>query len=264
MHFHVVDFYQDTDSPLHRLDPRPKLVAAFLLILLISLAPGGAFVAYVGLFAIVVVGAVMADLTPWTLVRRSFVALPFAAAAATLIFTTPGPTIGTLPLVGWPISGPGLERFASIMFKSWISVQVAVLLAATTHLLDLLWAMNALHLPRVFISIVSFMYRYMFVLADEALRLTRARDSRSGTLPGYRSGRDVIWRARVTGGMVGNLFLRSLERSERVYQAMLARGYRGEIRQLDPPRLSTRDALLGALPVVAALLIDLAALLARS
>jgi cobalt/nickel transport system permease protein len=61
--------------------------------------------------------------------------------------------------------------------------------------------------------------------------------------------------------MVGNLFLRSYERSERVYAAMLARGYQGQIRLMDPPRLATRAILLGAIPVLALLIIETLAVL---
>jgi cobalt/nickel transport system permease protein len=82
-------------------------------------------------------------------------------------------------------------------------------------------------------------------LADEALRLTRARDARSAALPGSKSGGGLAWRAKVVGGMAGNLFLRSYERSERIYQAMVARGYQGELRTLAPPHLHRHDLAVG-------------------
>ena len=98
--------------------------------------------------------------------------------------------------------------------------------------LDLLRAMRALGVPRILVATVSFMYRYLFVIAEEAQRLLRARDSRSAGLEGHRCGGSVRWRGRVLGHMVGSLFLRSYERSERVYAAMQARGYDGEVRFL--------------------------------
>jgi cobalt/nickel transport system permease protein len=78
------------------------------------------------------------------------------------------------------------------------------------------------------------MWRYLFVLVDEALRLLRARAARSGHSEGGigRFGGSLLWRARVTGGMAGNLLLRGYERSERIYVAMLSRGYDGEVRLL--------------------------------
>jgi cobalt/nickel transport system permease protein len=77
------------------------------------------------------------------------------------------------------------------------------------------------------VATISFMYRYLFVLVDEAMRLQTAREARS-----VGTGRNVVWRARVLGGMIGSLFIRSYERSERIYAAMLARGFAGEVRTL--------------------------------
>jgi cobalt/nickel transport system permease protein len=249
MHFHLVDSYLDTGSLLHRLDPRLKVALAFVMIVLIGLTPVGGFGAYVGFFAIMMVGALIARVDPLLVVRRSLVALPFAAAAITLVFTVPGPSLGTVPVVGWTISEPGLIRFASIMFKSTVSVQVAVLLIVSTHFTDMLWALGALRVPKVLVAVISFMYRYIFVLAEEAMRLTRARDSRSAAIgknPVY--GGSVVFQARTMGRMIGNLFVRGFERSERVYQAMVARGYQGEMLRLSAPPLSTRDVLAVLIP----------------
>ncbi|MBM3126958.1 MAG: hypothetical protein FJZ87_18130, partial [Chloroflexi bacterium] len=74
----------------------------------------------------------------------------------------------------------------------------------------------------------------VFVLSDEVLRLLRARDSRSAVVQGARSGGSVVWRARVAGNMTGQLFLRSFERSDRIYNAMIARGYSGNQYTLNP------------------------------
>jgi len=251
MHFHVVDAYQETGSLIHRTDARVKVIVTFLLILLIALLPMGVFGAYVGFFAIVMAGVLLARVDPLSVLKRSLIALPFAGAAISLVFTVPGPSLGTVPLLGWSISAAGLTRFASIMFKSFVSVQVAVLMMQTTHFTDILWALGALRAPRVLVAITSFMYRYLFVLADEALRLTRARDSRSATLKGNpTTGRSLAFRAQTTGRMIGNLFLRSYDRSEHVYQAMVSRGYRGEIRQLDTPPITLRDVAVGVIPLL--------------
>jgi len=92
---------------------------------------------------------------------------------------------------------------------------------------------------------------YLFVLTDEVLRMGRARQSRSAAATGHRSGGSLAWRVRVAGNMVGQLFLRSFERSDRIYNAMLARGYTGQLLTLRPHTMSRRDwafacaALLG-------------------
>jgi cobalt/nickel transport system permease protein len=108
------------------------------------------------------------------------------------------------------------------------------------------------------------MWRYLFVLVDEALRLLRARTARSGEsgLPGVRSGGGLVWRSRVAGGMAGSLFLRAIERSDRIYSAMLARGYDGEVRSLPLPGLQPWHwAVLAGGLVVDVLLLGFAYLL---
>ena len=136
--------------------------------------------------------------------------------------------------------------FATIALKSWVSVQAALLLAFTTPFHDLVDALRQLRLPTIMVAIVSFMYRYLSVLGGEATRMARARASRSAD-PGGRGGGSVIWRARVTGSMVGSLFLRSYERSERIYAAMQARGFEGEFRHIHSRPLAAAEyAVMGA------------------
>jgi cobalt/nickel transport system permease protein len=151
-----------------------------------------------------------------------------------------------------------VERFASIAIKSWISVQAAIVMASSTPFPDLLTAMRAVRIPRLLVAIFGLMWRYLFVLADEALRLLRARSARSGRsdLPGARPGGSFAWRARVAGGMAGSLFLRSFERSDRIYMAMLSRGYNGEVRSMPLPdiRPADRAALFGGLALLGLLL----------
>ena len=106
-------------------------------------------------------------------------------------------------------------------------------------------------MPRVLVGIAGFTYRYIFVIGDEALRMMRARAARSGSSD-RREGGSLFWQAQVTGGMAGSLFIRSIERSERIYDAMLARGYDGEARALRAPVLRPRDVLV-ALPFALAL-----------
>ena len=67
--------------------------------------------------------------------------------------------------------------------------------------------------------------------------MLRARAARSATSPGASSGGTLLWRARTTGNMVGSLFLRSYERSERIYAAMQARGFDGSFRHLAARRI---------------------------
>ena len=119
--------------------------------------------------------------------------------------------MGVAAPVAFTLTVEGTARFVSIVLKSWLSVQMAVVLVGSTPFPDLLMAMRALKIPRLLVAIVGLMWRYLFVLADEALRLLRARESRSADpvgVRGRRAGGSLAWRARVAGGMAGNLFLR--------------------------------------------------------
>jgi cobalt/nickel transport system permease protein len=101
------------------------------------------------------------------------------------------------------------------------------------------------------------MYRYLFVLIDEAARLLRAREARSARLAPGSGGGSLAWRARIAGHMAGQLFLRSYERSDRVYSAMLARGYAGQFLTLNPHVMRPRDWTALLLAVVTLLLVQL-------
>lgn len=251
MHVNTFDHYQEHDSPLHRLDPRVKVITAVAFILGLALLPDGAWLAYMLAWAAVIALAHVADIPPWFVVRRSLLVLPFLLAAVTVIFTLPGQVIWRGPF-GLTASDAGLVRFASIFLRSWVSLQMAVLLTASTRFPDILHALRHLKVPAIFVAILAFMYRYLFVLADEASRLLRARAARSAARPGQAHGRALRWRAAVAGSLVGQLFLRSLERSDRVYNAMLARGYNGELLTMSPHHMRRADwlALFGGLTAV--------------
>ena len=115
-----------------------------------------------------------------------------------------------------------------VVFPGEFAAPERVLLTASTPVAELLHALRTLRVPRLLVATVFFTYRYFHVVGDEAMRMMRARDSRSAALPDRRAGGTVAWRASVLGHMVGSLFIRSLDRSERVYAAMQARGYRGD------------------------------------
>ncbi|MEX2372627.1 MAG: cobalt ECF transporter T component CbiQ, partial [Dehalococcoidia bacterium] len=229
----VVERYEERDSPLHRADARAKVPAAFVYILAITATREGDWGVLALLALPVFAGALVSRLGVWFVVRRTFLALPFVMAAVPLIFTRDGATVFTLPLVGWTASDEGIVAVTTILARSWIAVGVAALLVSTTTIVEILRALRAFRVPRLLVATIFFAYRYFFVIGEEALRMLRARDSRSAAVPGHRAGGSLRWRAQVAGHMVGSLFVRSLERSERVFAAMQSRGYQGEPRFLD-------------------------------
>jgi cobalt/nickel transport system permease protein len=96
-------------------------------------------------------------------------------------------------------------------------------------------------------------------LTDEVLRLRRAREARSAVLPGTKGGGSVLWRAKIAGSMAGQLFLRSIERSDRIYSAMLARGYAGQLLTLNPHVMKRADWLVLAASISLLIIVQAAA-----
>jgi cobalt/nickel transport system permease protein len=254
------DRYLQGESLIHRLDPRVKVVIAILYIVSNLLLPDGAWWAFLGAGGFLLLAARLARLPAGYLLRRSFLALPFALAAVTVLFSQPGQLLWSVPLWRWTvtITDAGLLRFASILARSWLSVQMAILLTATTAFPDLMHGLRHLRMPAVLIAITGFMYRYLFVLADEAARLLRARAARSAAPSEGQPGGTIFWRAQVAGSIVGQLFLRSYERNDRVYNAMLARGYQGQLLTMTPHVMRQLDWLTGAVAVVLLAAIQLA------
>ncbi len=243
MHAHAFDRYHEAGSFLHRLDPRLKVVVTVGFILSNVLLPDGAWLAF-GLAWLYLLGLnLLSRLGVGFTFRRSFVALPFALAAITAIFSIPGRPLAEWHLGAWTVipTEAGVLRFASILIRSWLSVQAAILLVAVTRFPDLVHALEHLRVPAILTTIIAFLYRYLFVLTDEVIRLMRARQSRSAAQPGRRAGGGLLWRGGVAGNMAGQLFLRSYERSDRIYNAMLSRGYDGRLRTLNPHTLRPRD-----------------------
>ncbi len=236
--------YVAGESVVHQLDPRVKVLLTLLFIIGNLLIGDGRWATFVAAWLFLLGCVWLGQVSLALLLRRSLVALPFALAALSVLFNQPGEPLWVIALPGatLTISDGGVVRFASILVRSWLSVQMAILLTATTAFADLMHALRHLRTPAILVSIISFMYRYLFVLAEEASRMLRARAARSAS-GGKGSGGSLLWRGRVAGGMVGQLFVRSYERSERVYRAMLARGYQGQMLTMNPHVMRGQDWL---------------------
>lgn len=243
--FVIGERYHHGTGILYRADPRVKILVAVAFAFAITTVPEGHWAALAGFGALAALAVVVSRLPVFLVLRRALIALPFVAAAVPLIFTREGDTVATVPLIGWTASAEGLTAVATIVLKSWLSVLLAVVLTSTTQPIDLIRGLERLRVPRVLAATIFFMYRYLYVIGGEGQRMMRARDSRSAAAPdGSKGGGSVFWRGKILGNMVGSLFLRSFERSERIYAAMQARGYDGTIRFADERTLVRTDWLL--------------------
>jgi len=256
MTFFIHEPYRRGSSPLHRLDPRLKVIGAVAFIVLTVALPAPAW-GTLGLLALVASAVHGLARLPLRLLRaRVASAMPFIALAALSVpFVRAGHILWAAHwgAISLQITREGLEALGAILAKGWLSLWMSALLVAVTPLPDLQRALDALGMPAILSSTIALMLRYLFVLGEEALRLQAAREARS-----VGRGRNVFWRARVVGGMVGSLWIRSLERAERIYAAMIARGYDGRPRSLHRltwSKADTRAAILWgvALSMAAAL-----------
>jgi cobalt/nickel transport system permease protein len=164
------------------------------------------------------------------LARKVLVAAPFALFVA--IFN---PFLDRAPLAhfgAFAVSG-GWVSFAAIMIKFILTVAAGLVLVGCTGFNAVCAALARMGVPGSFTLQLLFLYRYIFVLGDEAARMIRARALRSF------GGRGM--EMRVYGHMLGQLLLRTLDRAQRIHLAMLCRGFDGEIRLLRPLEVRAAD-----------------------
>ncbi len=213
---------------------RVKLVVTFAFIVATTSIPPGKWPAFGVMILLVWSAAALSRIGLVRVFTRSLIAVPFIFIALPTVFTKPGAPVFELDLLLFSATatGDGVAFFLSVLLKSWTAVTASVLLTSTTESFALLGGLRSLRLPAILVAIVMLMYRYLFVIVDEAQRLLRARSARSVSV-GPDSGGTILWRAKGAGGMAGSLFIRTLDRSERIYLAMLSRGYDGSIRQRD-------------------------------
>ena len=233
-----LDQYSDRDSFIHRLDPRAKLITTLVFILAVVLTPLGSWWAFILYFVLITVWLLLSRVPVFYVLKRSLVIMPFVLLIAIFIpFFKEGEVAGSYNVWLWEVTVTysGLQVLLNIVIKAWLSIISLILLTSTTRMVHLLGGLEQLRLPRVMVMLLSFMYRYLFVLVDEVMRMKQARDSRS--VGGSR------WRQiRTVGSMVGTLFIRSYERGERVYAAMTARGFDGQPRMLENLKFRPADA----------------------
>jgi cobalt/nickel transport system permease protein len=212
------------DTVIHRLDPRAKLVATA--IFLASVVSHGKYeVAALLPYAVFPIALASAGRIPFSYLGKKMLAVaPFAVLVGMF-----NPFIDHTVLWHWgslAITG-GWVSFAAILLRFALTIGMALTLVAVTPFDDLCLGLQRLGIPRVFALQLQFLYRYLFVLAEEAVRLVRARALRS-------FGRRGLG-LRAYSSLIGHLLLRTLDRATRIHIAMRCRGFDGELRS--PRRL---------------------------
>ncbi len=238
MHHDFIDRYSDLGSPIHRLDPRTKILCLLAFAVVVVTTPAR-HPACFGAYAALMVLMVAVSRVPLVYVlKRVCLVLPFVAlTAVSLPFRgQPGGPDPTAGLLGSGISDEGVRLLLSVTAKAVLAATALILLSSSTRFVSLLQGLGALRFPRVMLMILSFMIRYLFVATDQAMRMERARSSRF-------CGGGRLATLRVRGGMIGVLFVRSYERAEGVYRSMVCRGFDGNARGMARLRFARADVL---------------------
>ena len=232
--------YLDTlsyrDTVIHRLDPRTKLSAAVLFIVTVVSFPKYEVTGLFPFFLFPVLLFSLGDI-PVKFIMKKVLLVSFFAFFIGIF----NPLFDRQPMYifyGVTVSG-GWVSFLSIMLKFFLTITSALLLIATTSFPGICRALQKFGIPDIFISQLLFLYRYIFVLVEEAMKVVRARDMRSFG----KRGKEI----KAFTGIVGTLFLRTVERAERIYMAMLSRGFSGTLHTIKPYGLNSADAIFLAI-----------------
>jgi len=217
LHHVVLEGWSRRGSVLHRRDARAKALALLAFLILLATAHRG-FPALASAYFLLLAGALAAARLPMAqALGKAAIVLPFS-----LLFAA----------ASWLAGDP--QRALHLVVKSYLSALAAVWLASTTPLAELLRGLEALGLPRFLVAVAQFVYRYLFVVSEQAQHMRLAAAARGGRL--LRLG------FQAAAGAVAVLFARSYARAEGVHAAMLARGFEGRFHPLTPPRFTAADA----------------------
>ncbi|MEU3313260.1 cobalt ECF transporter T component CbiQ [Streptomyces sp. NPDC048387] len=239
---HAHKLYRHGHSPVHGLPPHCKIAATVAFVIVVVSTPREAMWAF-GLYAVLLAAvAVAARIPAGFLLRRLLIEVPFVLFAVLMPFVSQGERVDVL---GMSLSVSGLWGAWNVLAKGTLGVAASVLLASTTELRALLLGLQRLKLPPLLVQIASFMIRYGDVITDELRRMSIARRSR-----GFEARGIQHW--GVLAKTAGALFIRSYERGERVYLAMVSRGYAGSMPVIDDVTATRAQwAYAAVLPVTA-------------
>jgi cobalt/nickel transport system permease protein len=219
LHHLVVERWSRGSSPLHARDARAKIAALAVFLIAVSTTSPSAQTAFAAYGALLLAAVVAARLPVGSVVRRAALVLPFSATFA--LFTW------------W---GGDSTRALALAEKSFLSGLAALIAIATTPLSDLVQGLESFYVPRFLLLVIQFVYRYLFVISEQAQHMRLAALSRQGR---GRAG----YRFRAAAGAVGVLFARSWERAEGIHHAMLARGFSGRMPSLEHPHFHAADVV---------------------
>ncbi len=230
----AADLLAERSGLLQRVDPRVKL--AGLLGMLVAAAASHRLETIMALFLVAVAlllasGIPLSRIAMWVWVP---VLLFSGVIAAPAMFVTPGPALH-LGEASLPLTTTGVRSAAYLLSRSLTAATLCGLLVLTTPWPHLLKALRVFRVPVIVVVVLGMTHRYVFSILQTALNMFESRKSRT---VGVLDGGD---RRRIASASAGVLLSRSLQLSSEIHQAMLARGFRGEVHILNDFRLTPAD-----------------------
>ncbi|MDR2578378.1 MAG: cobalt ECF transporter T component CbiQ [Chitinispirillales bacterium] len=199
---------------VHRLHPLVKLMAAAVFIVTVISFDRYAPMRLVPYIFYPMILTALSETPHSMLLKRVFIALPFClfAGVTNVMFDT-----AAAFTVGGVAVSYGAVSLVTILIRMYLCVMAVLILVSVTPLSEITGEMRRLRVPNIFIITLEMTYRYIGVLLNEAYSMITAYRLRGGN----KKGVDI----RDMGSFAGQLLIRSLDRAERVYNAMACRGY---------------------------------------
>ncbi|WP_345775314.1 cobalt ECF transporter T component CbiQ [Candidatus Bathycorpusculum sp.] len=182
--------------------------------------------------------------------RTLFIPLLMALISIPTLFLTAGDPLWTANIgnITIAITIQGITRLLTFTLRIWFCIASLSLLILSTGFDKTLKLFATLHVPSLIIQLFSLTYRYFFVSIHEAQSILIAKEART-----YINRQILNLQAlKDIGTMLSSLFIRTYERSERVYLAMKARGFDiNKNNKLAIPPLHAKDIVFTTLIIAA-------------
>jgi len=233
---HLEEFADGT-TVLHKLDPRVKFITVGPMLVLTALAGGLIAPLYALVYSVVLALVARLDIKQ-LFIRLLAVNFFVLTLWVFLPFSTPGEVV--LNIGQLTATREGLLYALSITLKTNAIVLATIAAFGTTGAMNLAHALVHMHAPQKLVHLFFFFYRYVSVLHEEYTRLRAAMRVR-----GFRPGMNTHT-YRTLGNLIGMLLVRSHDRSVRIYEAMLVRGFHGHFPVVSHFHMHGYDYLTGA------------------
>ena len=215
-----IEKYNNKNSLIHKVNPLVKLILTlFYIFTLLSVNKLNLNI-YLYFFMYIFILMLLSKISIFDYLKRVIMILPFFVFVFffVTVYTKGESFIQFHFIFKFNISYAGLFKFANLLIRSCLSLFALLVLSFTTKFNFLINSLEKLHTPKIFITIINTMYRYIFVIKDESKKLIIAKNVKEFNI-------NRFFKFKILSNIIGILFIKTYDKSERIYNAMLVRGY---------------------------------------